>query len=220
MTREYEVFGVHPNAPLVVLNTYGDEGAEVFTLTEGMSGKPFTLMSIHINDWNRSMSPWGCPPVFGDEPFTGGADEYLEELTGTLIPSAVDRLGYEPSSIIIAGYSLAGLFALYASCMTDVFDASVSASGSLWYPGFLNFIEKNSIRSSHVYLSLGDKEPKTRNPIMSAVGTATEKVRDILVSEGTDAFFEYNPGNHFRDASLRTAKGIAWTLERIGDRTQ
>ena len=39
----------------------------------------------------------------------------------------------------IAGDSMAGLFAVYALYRTQVFSRVASASGSLWYPGLLEY---------------------------------------------------------------------------------
>jgi hypothetical protein len=65
-----------------------------------------------------------------------------------------------------------------------------------------------------VYLSLGDKEEKTRNPVMARVGTAIREAEEILKEAGVDCILEWNPGNHFKDAEKRTAKGFEWVLGR------
>ena len=49
------------------------------------------------------------------ESCTGGADDYLRHLTTEIIPTAEKELAGVPSWRGIAGYSLAGLFALYLS---------------------------------------------------------------------------------------------------------
>ena len=33
----------------------------------------FYLIAVKVNDWNRDLSPWTAPPVFGNEPFGSGA---------------------------------------------------------------------------------------------------------------------------------------------------
>ncbi|MEE3383143.1 MAG: hypothetical protein VZR08_04170, partial [Anaerovoracaceae bacterium] len=65
-----------------------------------------------------------------------------------------------------------------------------------------------------VYISLGGKESKTNNPVMAQVETRTRAVRDLLYERGVEVTLEMNPGNHFREPDLRTAKGIKWILER------
>jgi hypothetical protein len=63
-------------------------------------------------------------------------------------------------------------------------------------------------KPERLYLSLGDKEAKTRNQYMKVVQENTEGIADHLREAGIDVTFEMNPGNHFRDAALRSAKGI------------
>ena len=46
------------------------------------SEAPFALAVLPVRDWNRDLSPWEAPPVFGDRAFGSGAAEtlrYLEE---------------------------------------------------------------------------------------------------------------------------------------------
>ena len=111
---------------------------------------------------------------------------------------------------------ISSLYQLSATFVTDAFSACVSASGSLWYPGFAEFAESHPFRSRprSVYLSVGSREHRTPNPVMRTVNDCTSRILDRCVSEGVEAVFETNPGNHFRDGDLRLAKGIAWTLSR------
>lgn len=209
-------FGDCRGVPMVVLNTIGDEGQEVYDAVRSLTDRPFSLVCVRAVSWNDSLSPWKAPAVFGDEAFGGFADERLEWMTGTLLPS-FEVEGSGPSRRIVAGYSLAGLFSLYSIYRTDVFDAVVSASGSMWFPGFIEMMETEELarRPECVYLSLGDRESRTKNPVMSTVQSCTERAAEILASKGVKTMFELNPGNHFKDTALRTAKGIAWTLERV-----
>ena len=114
---------------------------------------------------------------------------------------------------IIAGYSLAGLFALYSAYRCDQFEGIVSASGSLWYPGLMNYMDEHEIspKIQKAYFSLGDQEAKTSHPLMSQVEKNTGEIQRKL-SGTIKTIFELNEGNHFKDADLRLAKGIAWIL--------
>ena len=67
-----------------------------------------------------------------------------------------------------------------------------------------------------VYLSLGDREEKTRNPVMATVGDRIRALAALLSARGVDCALEWNPGNHFRDADLRTARAFAWVLNSSG----
>ncbi|MBR0400113.1 MAG: alpha/beta hydrolase [Mogibacterium sp.] len=199
------------DCPLIVLNNYADEGKAVIEAAENLGRKDFNLLCVGGLDWNRDMSPWKCPPIYhNEEPFTGGADEYLKSLEEKIIPEGLKRMAEMPSRISIAGYSLAGLFALYALYRTDLFDRAASMSGSLWFPDFREYVLTHKIKRKpdKIYLSLGDKEAKTRNQYMKSVQENTESIAEHYRKAGIDTVLEMNPGNHFRDADLRIAKGI------------
>ena len=75
-------------------------------------------------------------------------------------------------------------------------------------------MKERSVQCGRVYLSLGDREERTRNPIMAAVGDRIRELHAFLSARGTDCVLEWNQGNHFRDADLRTARAFAWLLNR------
>jgi len=206
--------GESPDAPLVVLNSFEDDAGEVRRIAGGITDADFSLLSVSELDWDADLTPWEAPGLgMNDEPFSGGAGRYLGYLTGTVMPLAEKEAGLEPSHRYLAGYSLAGLFALYAMYLPSPFTRFASMSGSLWFPGFRGFVEGNRPPTAdRIYLSLGEREPKTRHPLTSKVGEETEAIYGILKSQVPDTVFEWNPGNHFTDPAGRTAKGIAHLL--------
>ena len=117
------------------------------------------------------------------------------------------------SKIILGGYSLAGLFALWASTQTDLFYGIAAASPSVWFPGWMEFEQRHPIQTQHIYLSLGDKEEHTKNAVMAAVGDHIRTLHSRLAERGADCTLEWNSGGHFKDADLRTAKAFRWTME-------
>ena len=145
-----------------------------------------------------------------DTPFTGGADRYLALLLAEILPRAKKLVCGSPPRTCIAGYSLAGLFALYAMYRCDAFDRAASISGSLWYPHFREFAAEHEMprRPDRIYLSLGVKEKKTRHPLLKTVQDNTEAIAKHYRQLGIEVTFELNPGNHFQDAPFRSAKGI------------
>ena len=215
--KEVDIYPAHKaGSPLVIFNAFEDEGVVVHTELMKLTVADFSLATINITDWNADLSPWEIPPVYkNDEPFTGGADAYLETLTGEIIPAIIGELGSEPAYIALAGYSLAGLFAVYAMYRTDRFARIASASGSMWYPGFMDFVKshKPAVLPEKLYLSLGDKEARTRNQIMAKVEQNTGDLHEYYKSLGIDTIFELNEGNHFKDAGLRIAKAITWITD-------
>ena len=202
-------------APLVITNTFQGNGSSVYSALCSMTDKKVNLAVISDINWDDEMSPWECPPLSkNDSPCTGGADKYLIKLTDSIIPAIKKEFGAEPEYMVIAGYSLAGLFAIYSLYKTDIFSRAVSASGSMWFPDFLEYIEKNDFvrKPDTVYFSLGDKEARTRNNLLSTVEVKTNEIYRHYKDNGIDTVFELNPGNHFKDADIRLAKGIAWIL--------
>lgn len=206
-----------PRTPIIYLNTFSDEGRKVYEAAQATGCPPFTLVAISDLDWNHDMVSWDSPPAFKNaEPCTGGADDYLRLLTREIIPTAEKELPGVPSWRGIAGYSLAGLFALYAIYRTDLFSRIGSMSGSLWFPGMKDYIFSHEPKRQpdHMYFSLGDKESKTRNPILRSVRQSTEEIQAFYQDKGIDTVFQLNPGNHYDHAAERTAAGIAWMLSR------
>ena len=93
-------------------------------------------------------------------------------------------------------------------------DWNEDLSPSVWFPGWIEYAEDNSVKAEKVYLSLGDKEEKTRNPVMKMVGDNIRRQIELLEGDPhcLDCVLEMNQGNHFKEPDLRTAKGFAWLL--------
>ena len=147
--------------PLIVLNTYTGDGESVMREVRKISAGDVNVLVIGNLDWNHDMTPWYCPPLSADDTAaTGGADEYLELLLSEILPKARTLICGSPMRTCIAGYSLAGLFALYAMYRCDAFERAASISGSLWFPDFLDFTTGHDMlrKPDRIYLSLGDKE--------------------------------------------------------------
>ena len=200
--------GSQPGAPAVYLNTYGEEGGQVRAEMDKLGCPDCSLVAVSGLDWDKDLSPWPAPAVRrGEEPFAGGAAEYLAWMTGALLPGTPCWEG-------LAGYSMAGLFAVWALGRTHVFRRGASMSGSLWYPGIREYLMAHPPRPDCLYFSLGSKESKTRNPVMAAVEENTRAIEAFCQGQGITTTFQLNPGNHFRDTAARTAAGIAWMLEQ------
>ena len=178
----------------------------------------FTLAAFKVNDWNTDLSPWEAAPVFGDAGFGSGAEDTLKYILESLIPE-LTGYGTSPGTehnteLYLGGYSLAGFFSLWAAYQTDCFAGVAAVSPSVWFSGWMDFAREHSIRAPRVYLSLGDKEERTRNPVMRTVGDNIRSQLELLESDaGCNACtLEMNQGNHFKEPDLRTAKGFAWLL--------
>lgn len=198
-------------SPLVVLNNYSENSWPIMKSLKEIACLDLNLLCVGNLKWNHDMTPWPCPPLSPkDTPCTGGADDYLQLLTSKILPKAKELIRGVPSHIGLAGYSLAGLFTLYASYNCDVFDRMASISGSLWFPGFKEYVFSHLMKKipDRIYLSLGDTEAKTKNPTLKMVQDNTEEIFEHYKRLGLDVAWELNPGNHFKNAALRSAKGI------------
>ena len=174
------------------------------------------LAAISGVDWNRDLSPWPAPKVFrGGEDFGGEGPAFLDMMTEQIVPLVEAQLGFAPVYRTIAGYSLAGLFALWSVFQTDMFDRVASVSGSLWFDGFMDYLESsappNGLR--RIYLSLGDREKNARNQRMAAVEDCTRRAAEFLREWDIPVLFEMNPGGHFQDIPGRIARGINQLME-------
>ena len=176
---------------------------EEVALLGNHSSTTFTLVAFRIRNWNVELSPWKAPAVFGREDFGEGASNTLYYVLDELVTR------FKGNRYCLGGYSLAGLFALWSGYQTDVFSSIVGASPSVWFPKWIEYADRHKMKANRVYLSLGDKEPKARNPIMARVGECIERMHKLLDCEKR---VEWNEGNHFKDNAIRTAKGLAWAI--------
>ena len=197
-----------PESANVLIQMVGDHDLDLIhnevSALKSISGEEFHLLAVKIDRWNHDLSPWKEPAVFGKEAFGDGAGDTLSEVLE--LAKNLERNYY------IGGYSLAGLFALWAVYQTDVFKGAAAASPSVWFPGFLDFVKANEIQAPKVYLSLGDREDRTRNPVMSTVADRIREMHELLTERNVICKLEWNPGNHFMDPDLRTAKAFSWLL--------
>ncbi len=169
-----------------------------------LTNQSFRFVAVKVDQWNDDLSPWNAPAVFHDESFGSGAAATLDRI--------VEYCKDESLTYYIGGYSLAGLFSLWAACQTEVFSGVAAASPSMWFPGFLDYLKEHPIHSRAVYLSLGDKEEKVSNPVLKTVGDCIREGHELFKAHGIDCKLEWNKGNHFRETDMRTAKAFAWLM--------
>ena len=205
--------------PVVYLHVFEGDGADVWRRLREGGEQPMALVAVAPKSWDNDLTPWSSPPVFrGGRPYEGFAIVQLDLLEREIMPQAEALLaqhGMVPSFSALAGYSLAGLFAAWAATQSGAFERVASVSGSLWYPDFVNYVAGNRPRPAvrPAYFSLGDTESHTRNRAMRPVLENTRQVAERFEQVGVATRFELNPGNHFVDEDLRTARGIRWLLD-------
>lgn len=184
-------------------------------LIASMTSKKYIFTTFFVSDWNKELSPWEAPSVFGKSAFGSGADKTLDFILNDLIPELIKKYDTDENiPVILGGYSLAGLFTLWSVYQTDRFSHAAAVSPSVWFPDWINYASSHDPVTRHIYMSLGDKEEKTKNALMKTVGNCLKKQYELLENFKTDIFMEMNEGNHFKDPDMRCAKGFAWCLNQ------
>ena len=207
--------GKSKEAPLIVIPSFEDNTSQILEKVKLLTDKDFSILTIYGFEWNNNLSPYKASAIFkGASVFKGEAKDFLELVILKLIKEVTTKENLRPIYNVLVGYSMAGLFAVYALYNTDAFLKIGSVSGSLWYPNFVEFIKNNEVLHSisTFYMSLGDKEKKTKNKIMSQVKADSLIIFDRISSKISNSKFEFNKGNHFQDEPLRVAKCIAYLL--------
>ena len=67
-------------------------------LIRRMRSETFRLIAVRVNAWNRELSPWEAPAVFGKEPFGGSGADMLKQV--------LSLCGDGSKTYIIGGYML------------------------------------------------------------------------------------------------------------------
>ena len=171
--------------PVVYSNDYRESGRDVLARCAELGCPPFHLVTLSKVGWDRSMSPWPSEPVVArNDHFAGEGPRHLEWLLSDAVPCAEHELGVRMPVSYISGYSMAGLFALWSLYQTDFFAGAVSASGSLWFPGFRDYALAHEPvgRPRGVYLSLGERETKVRNPALQHTDDICRDLRTPLLA--------------------------------------
>lgn len=195
--------------PIDARNTLSQE----MPLLAAQTTRGFLHVAFPVEAWNVDLSPWDAPPVFGREAFGHGAADTLAWLRSRLMPEVCAKYAISPDApVILGGYSLAGLFSLWCAAQTDAFAAVAAVSPSVWFPGWRAYADQHALRSRVVYLSLGDREEKSRNPVLASVGDAIRREDARLSERGVRHTLQWNVGNHFQDAEKRCADGFAWCM--------
>jgi len=195
------------------------------------------LVNVGVDLWEENFSPWCAPRVFAKGPnFGDGAQKTLDTLINQVIPWTESELTELPAYRVLVGYSLAGLFSLWAGvsqqvargCQHDATAPHVDApaatfqrigavSGSFWFPGLLDYVDQQLsggvVGLTHAYLSLGDREARTPNPQIMHVRENAELLASKLESVGITSTFELNRGNHFQNVEGRMQKALDWLVK-------
>lgn len=192
-----------PCAPVILTIDFPEHP---MPLQEAAVGLNASVVTVPVCDWNRYLTPWEAPGLRTDAPSFGGkADELLQELRNTLLPYIRDKYNVASVTWAIAGYSLGGLFALYAFMRDLQLCACGCVSGSVWYPGLIDYVQEHARAGAgrYAYFSLGKKERRGGAPIMHSVQDNMETCTKMLVETGYMTDFVLGPGNHMQHHTER-----------------
>lgn len=206
------------DGPIIVWFTSEKNGESTNILWEELNrllpDQSYILAAYSVKDWNSDLAPWLMKAPDGTF-FSGNGPETLNNVKTILFPELLKR--FPPNKkFFAAGYSLAGLFALWAFFETSLFSGAACCSGSLWYDGWREYI-KTAVppEGSRVYLSLGGKEADSGPEWMREIGRAYEEQEKMfkLDKRIQAVLYEKNRGGHFAHPEKRLAKGIKWLLD-------
>lgn len=171
---------------------------------------PCTLIACQSSDWNNDYSPWPATALPGQAPFEGRGADTLAQLLAHIQSQSSDR------PVLMGGYSLAGLFALWAHAQCSAFSGVAACSPSLWYP-FWNAqqIAASVPSAAMVYLSLGRREEKTRHPVLSTVGDALRTQHEALKARSIPTTLVWHDGGHFTQPTQRMTEGFMYLLSHL-----
>ena len=197
-------------SPVIYVIDSTDHPMGVGALSEG---RACTIVWVPVRDWNDSLTPWKAPcPRRGGAPFGGSAAATFLHMRETILPLVEAQMGaHRPARRAICGYSLGGLFALFAFTGDRIFSACACLSGSLWYPGWVDYLRAAPFEGAgrYAFFSLGKKEPKAGAPVMRTVQDDMNACAEILRDRSCAVDVSLGPGNHMQHHRARFDEGIA-----------
>ena len=207
----------HPR--YILVQTLGNHERSLFDRTAeliaGATDIPFVLAAFQVFDWDLDLTPWHDDAINRKPEVGTMTGETLRYVTESLLPSLEAEYGKLP--VILGGYSLGGLFALWSSMQTDRFAAIAAASPSVWIRDWLDYAKAHPVMTGKVYLSLGDQEERVKNRFISRVGDCVRGEYELLEAQlgSENCTLAWNPGGHFQDGDIRLAAAFSWCINAL-----
>ena len=202
--RNCHVIGEIQNEVMVIVKPLGEFERLLIEdecrLISEMSSVPFCMVAFEVTE--ADLRPTGAEDTY----------QYLEKV---LLPYI--KANMHPIRLILGGYSLGGLFALWSVTRTDAFDAVYAGSPSLWMEGWNEYADAHPLKVEYAYMSLGDKEECTRKQPFCIIGDRVRLQHKRHEAQlGSDhCILEWNEGGHFNEIEKRKAKGAAWIINHL-----
>ncbi len=212
------LFGSEEPRCILIQPSARHENATLESEAAGITARspiPFVLAAFELEDWILDLMPWPDRNISREEEAGKRAQDTLSYVLLSLVPALQDRYGRLP--MILGGYSLGGLFALWASMQTDCFRAIAAASPSVWIKDWIPYAEKHAPMADRIYLSLGDREEHVRNQAIARVGDNLRAQYGLLQRQlGPDSCtLVWEAGNHFTDNEGRLARAFSWCIRSL-----
>lgn len=182
----------------------------------------FILVGIPASDRISEYTPWPAKALnkrFLD--FGGGGSEHLVFLQNQIMPRIQEMFHCDsnPESNAIMGYSLGGLLSVYSLFVTEKFGHISSISGSFWYNGWTQFIEKTYLvnPSADIYISSGRNEGGRAQDIKKNAARATEQTFRFLENAlpSNNVYLEWNSYGHHDNIGFKFEAALSYLNQRI-----
>ena len=116
-----------------------------FALSVRLAPKAFAMVAFEVE--RAEFSHAGFPIL-------------LQYIDNALLAAINAHYGDLP--LIVGGYSLGGLFALWCATQRPYFKAVAACSPSLWAEGWQTYYEQHPTKAEFVYMSMGKDEERTQ----------------------------------------------------------
>ena len=184
-----------------------------FDLAEAVSGLHANVITVPVCNWDQSLTPWEAPALYREQSdFGGEAAATLQQLITETIPQTEAQYGLHPAQRALAGYSLGGLFTTWAFLQNDTFAAMASLSGSLWFPGWMEYCQhlckSLSLQNRFAYFSVGTGEKRASSATFRQVEANTQQTAELFEAVGAKVVFRTSPGKHFDHVTERWTAGF------------
>lgn len=184
-----------------------------FDFSSAAVGLKAHVLAVPVDNWDQALTPWEAPALYREQPSFGGqAAGTLRQLITQTLPQAEAQYGLRPSACALAGYSLGGLFTTWAFLQTRTFAAMASLSGSLWFPGWVEYCQRicdsASLEGRFAYFSVGTGEKRASSTTFRQVEANTQETAHLFELAGADVAFQTSPGKHFDHVVQRWQAGL------------
>lgn len=177
------------------------------TLDAAFQDTPYpSIVFMRTKKWNEDLSPWPAQdranmklPRFARR-LSGGAKRYEAEDFLPVIEEL--KSAYGIFSFDFLGYSLAGLFGHWLATQEDVFSNLYLGSPSLWYPGYIDYINSSNITANTVRVAIGEDEAKG-NPLFQDINQGLLALEKKTQGQGIEISVVKDALSHFSGHDTR-----------------